>query len=78
LFTIVLRTHPNRCPQCRERVSPFAAGCALCGADLDPSRTDHVPLGRRIGSAWDAFSVRTELIVLAIVVVVLLSCLTAF
>ena len=77
-MSIVLRTHPNRCPQCRSHVSPFAAGCALCGADLDPDRTRHVPLSRRIGSAWDAFSVRTELIVLAIVVIVLLSYVTAF
>jgi predicted amidophosphoribosyltransferase len=74
----VPRSHPNRCPQCREHVSPYAAGCAICGADLDPDRTKHVPLSRRIGSAWDAFSVRTELIVLAIIVVVLLSYLTAF
>lgn len=28
----------NRCPSCGERVTPFAAGCALCGADLDPHR----------------------------------------
>jgi hypothetical protein len=72
------RTRPNRCPQCGEHVSPYAAGCAICGADLDPDRTNHVPLSRRIGSAWDAFSVRTELIVLAIIVVVLISYLTAF
>ena len=25
----------GRCPQCREPVSPFAAGCAICGADLE-------------------------------------------
>ncbi len=30
----------NRCPSCGERVSPFAAGCALCGASLDPRRHD--------------------------------------
>jgi uncharacterized OB-fold protein len=29
---------PHRCPNCGERVSPFAAGCALCGAELDPRR----------------------------------------
>jgi predicted amidophosphoribosyltransferase len=69
----VRRPNPTRCPQCREHVSPYAAGCALCGADLDPDRTRHVPLSRRIGSAWDAFSVRTELIVLAIVIVLLVS-----
>lgn len=26
------------CPNCGERVSPFAAGCAICGADLDAHR----------------------------------------
>jgi len=30
--------HPGYCPQCGERVTPFAAGCALCGAELDPKR----------------------------------------
>ena len=29
---------PGRCPSCGERVTPYAAGCALCGADLDPRR----------------------------------------
>jgi hypothetical protein len=71
------RTRPNRCPGCGEHVSPYAAGCAICGADLDPNRTSHVPLSRRIGSAWDAFSVRTDLIVLTIVVLVVLSYLAA-
>lgn len=28
-----------RCPQCKEPVSQFAAGCAICGADLDARRT---------------------------------------
>jgi hypothetical protein len=28
----------SKCPQCGEHVSPFAAGCALCGADLDAAR----------------------------------------
>jgi hypothetical protein len=32
------RSDPNHCPRCRERVSAFAAGCGLCGADLDPRR----------------------------------------
>jgi hypothetical protein len=30
--------NPGYCPQCGERVTPFAAGCAICGADLDPRR----------------------------------------
>ena len=29
---------PHVCPGCGERVSAFAAGCALCGADLDSRR----------------------------------------
>jgi len=35
--------HPSLCPQCGERVTPFAAGCALCGADLDPRRWQRAP-----------------------------------
>jgi hypothetical protein len=27
-----------RCPECHEPVSQFAAGCALCGADLEAHR----------------------------------------
>ena len=30
--------HPAYCPNCGERVTPYAAGCALCGAELDPGR----------------------------------------
>ena len=45
----------SRCPSCGERVSPYAAGCAVCGADLDPSRWDKGPsLGNRIGSTLSA------------------------
>ena len=29
---------PHRCPNCGEPVSQFAAGCALCGTELDPRR----------------------------------------
>jgi hypothetical protein len=28
----------THCPNCGERVTPFAAGCALCGADLTAAR----------------------------------------
>jgi hypothetical protein len=28
----------RRCPQCGEPVTPFAAGCAICGADLEAHR----------------------------------------
>ena len=76
-FLLVRRPNPTRCPSCREHVSPYAAGCALCGADLDPDRTRHVPLGRRVGSAWDAFSVRTDLIILAVVIVLVVGYLAA-
>jgi hypothetical protein len=67
------RTDPTRCPQCGERVTPFAAGCAICGADLEPARNHHVPVSRRVGPAWDASSMRPDLIVLAIAALVLLS-----
>jgi hypothetical protein len=48
----------SRCPKCGERVSPYAAGCAVCGAELDPSRWDTGPsLGNRVSSLWNAVSV---------------------
>ena len=28
----------SRCPSCGEHVSPFAAGCAICGEDLEAAR----------------------------------------
>jgi hypothetical protein len=51
--------HPGYCPGCGERVSPFAAGCALCGADLDPRRWQSPPsvtqrLSCRLPSGWRA------------------------
>ena len=30
----------SRCPNCREPVSPFAAGCAICGTNLEAARTE--------------------------------------
>lgn len=43
---------PHVCPGCHERVSAFAAGCAICGADLDPRRAQRPPtLGRRLAAA---------------------------
>jgi len=71
------RPDPTRCPTCRERVSPFAAGCALCGTELDIRRHDRVGVGRRLSSAWQAFSVRPDWILMAVVAVVLLGWLTA-
>ena len=29
-----------RCPQCGEPVTPYAAGCAICGADLEAARSE--------------------------------------
>lgn len=48
-------TSPHICPRCGERVSAFAAGCALCGADLDPRRAQRPqsPAGR-LRSGWRA------------------------
>jgi predicted amidophosphoribosyltransferase len=38
--------NPHICPQCGSQASAFAAGCAICGAPLDPRRAQ----GR--GTAW--------------------------
>jgi hypothetical protein len=47
----------SRCPNCREPVSPFAAGCAICGTDLDTSRWDTGPGPlTRLGSWLSALS----------------------
>jgi hypothetical protein len=44
----------SRCPKCRQPVSQFAAGCAVCGTDLQAARAElaerrarrpHVPGG---------------------------------
>jgi predicted nucleic acid-binding Zn-ribbon protein len=46
---------PHICPRCGERVTPFAAGCALCGADLDPRRAqDQTGVRQRLRGAWRA------------------------
>jgi hypothetical protein len=61
--------HPGYCPDCGERVTPFAAGCALCGADLDPHRWDRPPsfvdrltvkLPRLRSGEWFATRARTR------------------
>ena len=47
----------SRCHNCGERVSPYAAGCAICGADLDTRRWDSGPsLLNRAGSLLSAVS----------------------
>jgi hypothetical protein len=65
----------SRCPSCGERVTPFAAGCAICGADLDPRRWDTGPgPGQRVGSLLSALTFGSETgkwLVIAVVVLVL-------
>jgi len=48
-----MKANPHACPNCRERVSAFAAGCALCGAPLDPRRAQGTPsVGQQGRSVW--------------------------
>jgi hypothetical protein len=42
----------TRCPKCGERVMPFAAGCAICGADLDTTRWDRGPSPLQSVGSW--------------------------
>ena len=47
----------SRCPNCGEHVSPYAAGCAVCGADIDHRRWDTGPSAlNRAGSFLSALS----------------------
>jgi hypothetical protein len=47
----------SRCPKCGQRVSPYAAGCAVCGTDLDTRRWDSGPGPlQRVGDWISAFS----------------------
>jgi predicted amidophosphoribosyltransferase len=51
----------SRCPNCGERVSPYAAGCAVCGADIDHRRWDSGPSAlNRVGSWLSALSFGRE------------------
>jgi hypothetical protein len=53
--TLKPKPDPSRCPKCRERVTPFAAGCAICGSDLDPARWNTGPsLTQRAGALVSA------------------------
>lgn len=42
----------SRCPNCGERVQPLAAGCAICGADLDTKRWDTGPSVFQRAGSW--------------------------
>jgi predicted amidophosphoribosyltransferase len=37
-MSLLKPSDPARCPNCGERVTPYAAGCWLCGHSLDPQR----------------------------------------
>ena len=53
---IITDMHPGYCPNCGERVTPYAAGCALCGADLDPTRWQRrVPVRQRLSVRFGAY-----------------------
>ncbi|HEY4428326.1 MAG TPA: hypothetical protein VGN08_09005 [Solirubrobacteraceae bacterium] len=59
-------TGPHVCPGCGERVSAFAAGCALCGAELDPRRGQRPPtLTRRLRIRVGALAARRRRATLA-------------
>ena len=67
----------TRCPNCGERVLPLAAGCAVCGADLDTKRFDSGPsVFQRAGSWFSALGfgagVSVTALVIGLVVVYLL------
>lgn len=48
----VMSRDRSRCPNCGERVQPFAAGCAICGADLDTKRWDTGPSALQRAGSW--------------------------
>jgi len=49
----IRRDDPRYCPNCGQRVTPYAAGCSLCGLALDPQRWQRRPgpLGR-VAARW--------------------------
>jgi hypothetical protein len=65
----------NKCPQCGASVSQFAAGCAICGADLVAARAgDGETLGDRLGRLEPEFlrsaETRRGIVLVAIVALV--------
>lgn len=59
-----------RCPNCKEPVSQFAAGCAICGTDLEAARAAHA--SRRRIAAPRAPAVPQDLVVLFVMSLVTL------
>ena len=68
-----MRRNANRCPSCGERVSPFAAGCALCGADLDPQRHTPGKASVSVPQPWRGTGARLSPDLIAVAVIVLLT-----
>jgi predicted amidophosphoribosyltransferase len=53
MFFYVRRDNPSRCPNCGQRVTPYAAGCSRCGFALDPKRWQRPPgLLARAAARW--------------------------
>jgi hypothetical protein len=48
----------GRCPNCGEPVSAFAAGCAICGTDLEAHRA-RAASRRRVSLPWVSIGDRT-------------------
>jgi predicted amidophosphoribosyltransferase len=57
----IRRPDPARCHNCGERVTPYAAGCWLCGAALDPERSQR-PSGlfEHVVARWRKFVARRD------------------
>jgi len=71
----------HKCPKCGEPVSPFAAGCAICGEDLVAARNelaqrrswvDRLPQVN-LGGDWVVFAI-CLLLALAAPIVALILC----
>lgn len=65
-----------RCPRCGEPVSQFAAGCAVCGTDLEAARREHARRRARRPSflRWPRLpSVPDEVLLVAILTLVVLT-----
>lgn len=59
----------SRCPQCGESVSQFAAGCAICGFDLEAARARR----KRRTVAYQLPRVNEDLLWIAVVALIVAS-----